>query len=99
MISKHLNLNVSGSRALKNSLHCTYLELFGKNAIFDSVKDWINPYSFWCIGILLALCIKYMGVTKRCRLSWLTKSAFVYEPKCGGEGEGVGVAGSQALSQ
>jgi hypothetical protein len=23
-------------------------------------------------------------VTKRCRLSWLTNSALVYEPKCGG---------------
>jgi hypothetical protein len=29
------------------------------------------------------------GVTKRCRLSWLTNSALVYEPKCGGRGEGV----------
>jgi hypothetical protein len=26
------------------------------------------------------------GVTKRCRLSWLTSSAHVYEPKCGGGG-------------
>ncbi len=26
------------------------------------------------------------GVTKRCRLSWLTNSALVYEPKCGGRG-------------
>jgi hypothetical protein len=25
-------------------------------------------------------------VTKRCRLSWLTNSPLVYEPKCGGEG-------------
>jgi hypothetical protein len=24
------------------------------------------------------------GVTKKCRLSWLTKSTLVYEPKCGG---------------
>ncbi len=24
------------------------------------------------------------GVTKRCRLSWLTNSALVYDPKCGG---------------
>ncbi len=24
------------------------------------------------------------GVTKRCHLSWLTNSAHVYEPKCGG---------------
>ncbi len=35
------------------------------------------------------------GVTKRCRLSWLTNSALVYEPKCGGR---VGVAGSQPMS-
>ncbi len=25
------------------------------------------------------------GVTKRCRLSWLTHSALVYEPNAGGE--------------
>ncbi len=35
------------------------------------------------------------GVTKRCRLSWLTNSAVVYEPKCGGSG---GVTGSQPMS-
>ncbi len=29
------------------------------------------------------------GVTEGCRLSWLTNSALVYEPKCGGEGGGV----------
>jgi hypothetical protein len=34
----------------------------------------------------------YQGVTKRCRLSWLTNSAHVYEPKCGGR-KGGGVAG------
>jgi hypothetical protein len=28
-------------------------------------------------------------VTKRCRQSWLTNSALVYEPKCGGGGCGV----------
>jgi hypothetical protein len=27
------------------------------------------------------------GATKRCRLSWLTNSALVYEPKCGERGE------------
>jgi hypothetical protein len=32
------------------------------------------------------------GVTQRCRLSWLTNSALIYEPKCGG------VAGSQPMS-
>ncbi len=35
------------------------------------------------------------GVTKRCRLSWLTSSVLVYEPKCGGM---RGVAGSQPTS-
>jgi hypothetical protein len=35
------------------------------------------------------------GVTKRCRLSWLTNSALVYEPKCGAEGGG---GGSQPIS-
>ncbi len=29
------------------------------------------------------------GVTKRCRLTWLTNSALGYEPKCGGMGGGV----------
>jgi len=36
------------------------------------------------------------GVTKRCRLSWLTNNALLYEPKCGGEG---GVSGSQPMSK
>ncbi len=32
------------------------------------------------------------GVTKRCRPSWLTNSALVYEPKCGGRGELRGIS-------
>ncbi len=32
------------------------------------------------------------GLTKRCRLSWLTNSALVYEPKCGGGGELRGIS-------
>ncbi len=35
------------------------------------------------------------GVTKRCRLSWLTNSALVNEPKCEGRG---GVVGSRPMS-
>ncbi len=31
----------------------------------------------------------YQGVTKRCRLSWLSNSGLVYEPKCGRGGEGL----------
>jgi hypothetical protein len=37
-----------------------------------------------CAQIISALT---KGVTKRCRLSWLTNSGLVYEPKCGGRGE------------
>jgi hypothetical protein len=36
-------------------------------------------------------------VSKRCSLSWLTDSALVYKPKCGGRG-GVAAAGSQPMS-
>ncbi len=43
---------------------------------------------------LFALFVK-QGVTKRCRLPWLTNSALVYEPKCG---EGEKVAWSQPMS-
>jgi hypothetical protein len=32
------------------------------------------------------------GATKRCRLSWLTNSAHVYEPKFGGDGEFQGLS-------
>jgi hypothetical protein len=39
--------------------------------------------------------VETQGVTKRCRLSWLTNRALVYEPKCGVTG---GVAGSQPMS-
>jgi hypothetical protein len=37
------------------------------------------------------------GVTKRCRPSWLTNSALVYVPKCGGGGglETVGTHGAK----
>ncbi len=35
------------------------------------------------------------GVTKRCRLSWLTNSALVYEPKCGGRGEVANVSANE----
>jgi hypothetical protein len=35
------------------------------------------------------------GVTKRCRLSWLTNSALVYEPKCGGRGGVEGVSADE----
>ncbi len=34
------------------------------------------------------------GITKRCRLSWMTNSALVYEPKCGG-GVGYGALANE----
>jgi hypothetical protein len=37
----------------------------------------------------------YQGVTKRCRLPWLTNSALVYEPKCGGRVGGCGVSANE----
>jgi hypothetical protein len=40
--------------------------------------------------------LKEQGVTKRCRLSWLTNSALVYRPKCGGRG---GAVESQPMSK
>jgi hypothetical protein len=39
-------------------------------------------------------CTVCQGVTKRRRLSWLTNSALVYEPKCGGGG-GCGVSANE----
>jgi hypothetical protein len=37
------------------------------------------------------------GVTKICRLSWLTNGALVYEPKCAGGG-GCGVSANEYIS-
>jgi hypothetical protein len=47
------------------------------------------------ICLLALLTDEARGVTKRCRLSWLTNSALVYEPQCGGI---RGVAGSRPRS-
>ena len=47
-------------------------------------------------GEINQLIDRQQGVTKRCSLSWLTNSALVNEPKCGGGGKKV--AGSQPMS-
>jgi hypothetical protein len=56
------------------------------------------------VGNMYCTCMYFKisnGVTKICRLSWLTNSALVYEPKYlvirGGVGGG-GVVGSQPMS-
>ncbi len=36
----------------------------------------------------------HLGITKRCRLSWLTNGALVYEPNAGG-GVGCGVSANE----
>jgi pentatricopeptide repeat protein len=40
----------------------------------------------------------HQGVTKRCRLSWLTISALVYDPKCGRRGRVAGVSANEYSS-
>ncbi len=48
-------------------------------------------------GGSISACLDYdQGFTKRCRLSWLTNSSLVYEPKCGGMGGGG--CGAQPIS-
>ncbi len=66
-------------------------------------RDWLRWQIYcqhrWHQQQIYWRCQRYQrshhGVTKRCCLSWLTNSAFVYEPKCGSEG---GVAGSQPMN-
>ncbi len=60
--------------------------------------------TMYCAGSIMVFSVSHdsqivkiqkQGVTKRCRLSWLTNSALVYdEPKGGGKG----YAGSQPMS-
>ncbi len=48
-------------------------------------------FSVSYVGVITTLLdFFWQGVTKRCHLSWLTNSALVYEPKCGGRD---GIAG------
>ncbi len=57
------------------------------------------------LAVVMASVIKVMrtmvtvvqGVTKRCRLSWLTNSFLIYESQCGGWGGGGGLAGVQPM--
>ncbi len=52
-----------------------------------------------CAGGVLGndFCVDWInqGLTKRCRLSWLTISALIYEPKCGGRGGGCWVSANE----
>jgi hypothetical protein len=48
-------------------------------------RTWVLPQASSTVPIVRDG--SYQGVTKRCRLSWLTNSALLYNPKCGGRGE------------
>ncbi len=57
--------------------HTKQLSMFWEKGVY--VLGWIVPFS--------VIPETYrQGVTKKCRPSWLTDSALVYEPKCGGGG-------------
>jgi hypothetical protein len=59
-----------------------------------------SSYEYTGFAALTIMCslriwkLKNQGVTKRCRLSWLTNSDLVYEPKCEGAG-GCGVSANE----
>ncbi len=57
----------------------------------EVLSPFVGPKKKTIVGLL----VLNQGVTKRCRLSSLTNSALVYEPKSGGRGR---VAGSQPMS-
>jgi hypothetical protein len=57
-----------------------------------SLLPLLNKLLLLCV--LLSCCVgaftRYQGVSRRCRLSWLTNSDLVYEPKCKGGGWSTG---------
>jgi hypothetical protein len=74
-----------------NFYFCTLRKLIGRKkskAVFLVPKMSIK--AVLCTTFNLVLNVDFVqGVIKRCRLSWLTNSALVYEPKCGRGGCGV----------
>ncbi len=96
----------SNQNALCFVMFCIILVFIWKE-IFK--RFWFVMYAFQDPPLCKAASAKYVsrasflcvpktrnqGVTRRCRLSCLTNSALVYEPKCGGRGW---AAGSQPMS-
>ncbi len=60
----------------------------------ENAQEKTFRWSFYLHQIVLTRVLK-PGVTKRCRLSWLTNSALVFEPKCGRGGGGCGVSANE----
>jgi hypothetical protein len=65
-----------------------FVQLHGVLAALTPVRHVhpsLIPFSLGSQRDVVSLFILFnQGVTKRCRLSWLTNSALEYEPKCGG---------------
>ncbi len=70
---------------------CCRIEQFSN---FVSYRILVNRKEECSYMLFEFLILSGQGVTKRCRQSWLTKSALVYDPKCGG-----GVAGPRPMSK
>jgi hypothetical protein len=90
-----------GKRQKKNCMKYFFrLQLIGQERIKNDAVSVCPQTDVSPNEVTGAYCAPYImspqmqGGTKRCRLSWLTSSALVYEPKRAG-----GVAGVSALSQ
>jgi hypothetical protein len=69
-----------------------FVKQFQCKTPFYLLLDWL---AFQYEAVIAAFKAGGWGVTKRYRLSWLTNSALIYEPKFGGRG---GVAGFPPMS-
>jgi hypothetical protein len=86
---KKVEVKNIGKKFLKTSFTFLLVTFFLRTFCNYSITCWKNHWTSFPKSW-------DQGVSKRCRLSWLTNSALVYEPKCGGERGGV--AGSQPMS-
>jgi hypothetical protein len=75
------------------TLHCKLISIY----VFPEIKELRGLSPNFHIHVSVSdLQYVFQGVTKRCRLSWLTNNALVNEPKCGGgEGRSCGVPANE----
>jgi hypothetical protein len=78
-------------RAGRAGFHKKFLQRRGSTTLYPDRICVISPIQLFQIPAVHTV----QEVTKRCRLSWLTNGAHVYEPKCWVRG---GVVGSQVMS-
>jgi hypothetical protein len=72
----------------------TFVCISSKNSASSFLIPDVHAYT---LTIKRGVSTAVQGVTKTCRLSWVTNSALVYEPKCGGrEGGSCGISASTA---